>query len=144
MRKLFLAGVAATAAITLAPLAHADPTPGHSTKVKIPTPAMLCEIGSDDSQPGRGPNVVCQRGAGFVGAPAGDDQAWVDSLGRFGYRTANIATGYDHPPFDTLATSWAYDIQGWTIVGHADGFRFTNDATAHGMFIGADATVNSF
>ena len=50
--------------ITFAPLAGADPTAGHYVNVRIQSPQMRCEVGSDDSSgvpgvPGMGPNVVC-------------------------------------------------------------------------------------
>ena len=104
---------------------------------------MLCEIGSDDADPGIGPNVICQRGS-FVQAPADDDQAFVTASGKFSYRSANIGIGYDHAPFDTLVPGQTYHIQGWTVVARDEGIRFTNDGTGHGMFIGSDTTVNPF
>ncbi|WP_163645150.1 hypothetical protein [Mycobacterium saskatchewanense] len=36
-----------------------------------------------------------------------------------------------------------YNAQGWTIVATADGTRFTNDRTKHGMFVSLDK-VNTF
>jgi hypothetical protein len=133
-------GIAA-AAIAFVPLASADPTVGHDAKVNIQTPRMLCEIGSDDADPGIGPNVICQ--GRFSEASATDDQAFVTAAGQFSYRSANIGVGYPHTPFDTLVPGQTYDIQGWTIVA-GDGIRFTNDGTGHGMFIGSDTTVNPF
>ena len=103
---------------------------------------MLCEIGSDDADPGIGPNVICQ--GSFVRARAGDDQAFVTASGQFSYRSANIGTGYNHAPFDTVVPGQTYHIQGWTVVAGGDGIRFTNDGTGHGMFIGSDTTVNPF
>jgi hypothetical protein len=124
------------------PSATADPTAGHDAKVNTQTPRMLCEIGSDDADPGIGPNVICQ--GSFVQAPAGDDQAFVTASGQFSYRSANIGIGYPHAPFDTLVPGQTYHIQGWTVVAGGDGIRFTNDGTGHGMFIGSDTTVNPF
>ena len=144
MKKLLIGGVAATAAITFAPLASADPTAGHDAKVNTQTPRMLCEIGSDDATPGVGPNVICQRGNGFVQASSDVDQAFVTASGQFSYRSANIGIGYNHAPFDTLVPGQTYHIQGWTVVAGGDGIRFTNDGTGHGMFIGSDTTVNPF
>lgn len=144
MNPLVLAGVAATAAISFAPLASADPTAGHDAKVNTQTPRMLCEIGSDDADPGIGPNVICQRGNGFVQASSDADQAFVTASGQFSYRSANIGIGYNHAPFDTLVPGQTYHIQGWTVVAGGDGIRFTNDGTGHGMFIGSDTTVNPF
>lgn len=141
MRKIALAGLGIVALVCGAP-ASADPTPGHDAKVRTQTPPMLCEIGSDDSTPGIGPNVVCQ--GSFAQAPADDDQAYVTASGQFSYRTANIGVGYDHPPFDTIVPGQTYHIQGWTVVASADGVRFTHDDTGHGMFIGSDTTVNPF
>lgn len=69
MRKIALAAAGITcAAVAFAPLAAADPTAGHDAKVNTHTPPMLCEIGSDDADPGIGPNVICQ--GSFVQAPA--------------------------------------------------------------------------
>jgi hypothetical protein len=142
MRKIALGAGIACAGLAFAPLAGADPTAGHDAKVHIQTPPVLCEIGSDDADPGIGPNVICQ--GSFVQAPAGDDQAFVTASGQFSYRSANIGTGYNHAPFDTLVTGLSYHIQGWTVVAGGDGIRFTNDGTGHGMFIGSDTTVNPF
>jgi len=36
-----------------------------------------------------------------------------------------------------------YAAQGWTIIANADGTRFTNDQTKHGMFVSVDK-VNTF
>ena len=141
MRRFALVGLG-IAALTLAPLAAADPTAGHDAKVNTQTPRMLCEIGSDDADPGIGPNVVCQ--GSFIQAPAGDDQAFVNASGQFSYRSANIGVGYAHAPFDTLAPERTFHIQGWTVIAGDNGIRFTNDGTGHGMFIGSDTTVNPF
>jgi hypothetical protein len=141
MRRIALAGLG-IAALILAPLASADPTPGHDTKVNTRTPTMLCEIGSDDADPGIGPNVICQ--GSFVGAPAGDDQAFVTASGKFSYRSANIGIGDNHAPLDTLVPGQTYHIQGWTVVARGDGIRFTNAGTGHGMLIGSDTTVHPF
>jgi hypothetical protein len=130
------------AALTFAPPASADPTAGHDAKVNTQTPRMLCEIGSDDADPGIGPSVVCQ--GRFSEASAGEDQAFVTASGQFSYRSANIGVGYPHAPFDTLIPDQTYDIQGWTIVAGGDGIGFTDDRTRHGMFIGSDTTVKPF
>ncbi len=143
MRKIALAGAGiACATLAFSPLASADPTAGHDAKVNTQTPRMLCEIGSDDADPGIGPNVTCQ--GSFVQAPAGDDQAFVTASGQFSYRSANIGIGYPHAPFDTLVSGQTYHIQGWTVAAGGDGTRFTNDGTGHGMFIGSDTTVKPF
>jgi hypothetical protein len=141
MRNIALAGLG-IAVLAFAAPASADPTPGHDAKVNTQTPPMLCEIGSDDAEPGIGPNVICQ--GSFVQAAAGDDQAYVTASGQFSYRPANIGVGYNHAPFDTLVPGQTYDIQGWTVVAGGDGIRFTNDGTGHGMFVGGDTTVNPF
>lgn len=141
MRKIALVALG-VAALTFAPHVTADPTTGHDAKVKTQTPPMLCEIGSDDATPGIGPNVICQ--GSFVHASADDDQAFVTASGKFSYRSANIGTGYNHPPFDTLVPGQTYHIQGWTVVAGNNGIRFTNDGTGHGMFVGSDTTVNPF
>jgi hypothetical protein len=142
MRKIALGAGIACAGLAFVPLAGADPTAGHDAKVHIQTPPMLCEIGSDDADPGIGPNVICQ--GSFVQAPAGDDQAFVTASGQFSYRSANIGIGYNHAPFDTLVPGQTYNIQGWTVVAGGDGIRFTNDGTGHGMFIGSDTIANPF
>src|SRR6202035_6182268 len=136
MRKIALAGLG-IAALTFAPLVSADPTAGHDAKVNTQTPPMLCEIGSDDADPGIGPNVICQ--GSFVQAPAGDDQAFVTASGQFSYRSANIGVGYPHAPFDTLVPGQTYHIQGWTVAASGgEGITFTNDGTGHGMTVGSD------
>jgi hypothetical protein len=158
MKKIALTGAGiATLALAFAPVAGADPTAGHSTKVKTTSPPTLCEIGSDDStgipgDPGMGPNVVCQ--GSFPQAPAipcpqwpGElcppqpmhwDQAVVTASGQFSWRDANIAVGYPgfHP--ETLVDGQTYHMQGWTIVPSSEGTRFTNDGTGHGMFISVE------
>lgn len=141
MRKIAVTGLGIVA-LTFAPLAGADPTPGHDAKVKTQIPPMLCEIGSDDATPGIGPNVICQ--GSFAQATKDNDQAFVTAAGQFSYRSANIGVGYNHPPFDTLVAGQTYHIQGWTVVAGDDGIRFTNDGTGHGMFIRRDTTVNPF
>ncbi|OBJ05111.1 hypothetical protein A5660_17080 [Mycobacterium alsense] len=147
MKKMALTSLAGLSALgiavsTAAPPAGADPTAGHDAKVKIQTPPMLCEIGSDDADPGVGPNVVCQ--GQFAQASVDDDQAVVTASGQFSFRSANIGVGYDHPPFDTLVPGRTYRIQGWTVVARTDGIRFTNDDTGHGMLIRGDTTVSPF
>jgi hypothetical protein len=149
MSKILLGGGAVLAAVGIAfaaaafaPLANADPTLGHDTKVNTQTPPMLCEIGSDDADPGIGPNVICQ--GSFVQAPADDDQAFVTASGRFTYRSANIGIGYNHAPFDTLVPGQTYHIQGWTVGAGGDGITFTNDDTGHGMTVGSDQSVKPF
>ena len=141
MRKIAVAGLG-IAGLTFAPLATADPTPGHDAKVNTQRPRMLCEIGSDDATPGIGPNVACQ--GSFVQAPADDDQAYVTASGQFSYRSANIGVGEKHAPFDILVPGQTYHIQGWTIVAGGDGIRFTHDGTGHGMLVGSDNTVSRF
>jgi hypothetical protein len=125
--------------------------------VQIQTPPILCEVGSDDADPGIGPNVVCQ-GAfprapmdpipwpGWKGDPSTlhQDQAVVTASGQFSYRDANIGVGYNHPPFDTLVPGQTYHIQGWTIAATDRGITFTNDDTGHGMTIGSDQSVKPF
>lgn len=141
MRKIALAAMGIATVVCAAP-ASTDPTAGHDAKVNTQTPPMLCEIGSDDAEPGIGPNVICQ--GRFVQAGADEDQAFVTASGQFSYRTANIGVGYNHAPFDTLVPEQTYHIQGWTVVADDDGIRFTNDGTGHGMFVGSDTTVNPF
>lgn len=141
MRTTVLAGLGIALLAFTAP-AGADPTAGHDAKVHTRTPPMLCELGSDDADPGIGPSVVCQ--GSFRQAPAGDDQAVITAAGRFSYRSANIGVGGDHPPFDTLLPGRTYHIQGWTVTASGDGIRFTSEATGHGMLIGADTAVDPF
>ncbi|GAA4539364.1 hypothetical protein [Mycobacterium paraffinicum] len=157
IRKIFSSAGIACAALTLAPVAGADPTVGHDAKVQVQTPPMLCEIGSDDADPEVGPNVVCQ-GAfpqspmnpipwpDWVGDPSilHQNQAVVTASGQFSYRDANIGVGYDHPSFETLVPGQTYQIQGWTIRAGEGGITFTRDDSGHGMTIGGDRSVNPF
>lgn len=139
------------AALAFAPMASADPTEGHYTNVVTQSPDMLCTIGSDDAHPGIGPNVVCQIGGdGFPGAAlvpgiaTHPNQAAVTADGWFKYRGANISTtGDDFNPLD-LTDGNTYHFQGWTITPTTNGVTFTNDATGHGMTIGADLGVQPF
>ena len=149
MKKTVCATMGLAAALAFAPLAGADPTVGHYTNVVTQSPDMLCTIGSDDATPGIGPNVVCQ-GDGFPGSPlypgiaTHPNQAVVTAAGEFEYRGANIATtGDDFNPV-TLTDGSTYHFEGWTITPTTDGVTFTNDATGHGMTIGADLGVKSF
>jgi hypothetical protein len=139
--KIALAALGIVVLVCAAPVS-ADPSPGHDAKVKTQIPPMLCEIGSDDNTPGVGPNVVCQ--GSFAQTPPDNDQAVVTAAGQFSYRTANIGVGYDHPPFDTVLPGQTNHIQDWTVEAGGDGVRFTHNDTGHGMFIGADTTVNPF
>lgn len=99
MTKIICAAMGITAALGLAPLAAADPSAGHSTMVTTYSPIMTCMVGSDDANPGIGPNVVCQygEGNGFPGSPAIDPelrmyqhQATVTAAGELTYRDANL------------------------------------------------------
>jgi hypothetical protein len=158
MRKVACLGAGIIcAATTFAMSAGADPSPGHYVNVRTPTPAMRCEVGSDDSD-GLGPNVVCQT-AGFPQAPMdpppypgwpGDpsvlhqDQAIVTASGQFSWRTANLGLAPPSQPDVILSEGQTYHFQGWTIVPTGDGISFTNDATGHGMAINRDYNVSSF
>jgi hypothetical protein len=144
MKTLLIGGVAALAAISFAPLANADPTAGHGTQVHTQTPPMLCEIGSDNADPGIGPSVVCQRGQGFVGSSPDNDQAVILASGKFSYRSANIGVGGRSDALPTLVPGQTYHFQGWTVVASGDGTRFTNDGTGHGMTVNSDTTVRPF
>jgi hypothetical protein len=145
------------AALAFAPLAGADPTPGHLVNVRTPSPPMRCQLGSDDSD-GGSPNVVCQT-AGFPQAPMdpppypgwqGDpsvlhqDQAIITASGQFSWRTANLGIAPPGQPDTILVDGQTYHFQGWTIVPTSDDTTFTNDATSHGMVIGSDYNVTPF
>lgn len=156
MRKtaLIVVGTALIAAYFV-PSAAAEPTPDHYVNVRTSSPPMRCEVSSDDDN-GRGPAVVCQT-AGFPQAPTepipyppGDprvlhqDQAIIAASGQFEWRNANLGQAPPGQPDTTLVDGRTYDLQGWTIVPAADGTRFTNDATRHGMFIAKDYSVTPF
>jgi len=157
------AAMIAGLALTLVPLAGADPAAGHGTYVRIQSPPMRCEVGSDDSGPvpgvpGMGPNVVCQT-AGFPNSPmdpppspdwTGDplvlhqDQAIVTASGQFNWRTANLGMALPGQPDTVVVEGQTYQLQGWTVVATGNGITFTNDATGHGMVIDSSYNVNSF
>ncbi len=162
-RMAMVTALTACTAAVFAPLATADPSPGHFVNLKIPAPPMRCEVGSDDDSavpgiPGLGPNVVCQT-AGFPQAPTnpppypgwqGDpsvlhqNQAIITASGHFLWRTANLGSAPPGQADITLVNGQTYHFQGWTITPTNDGVTFTNDATGRGMFIGGDYRVNSF
>ena len=155
MTKVGLGAAALCVVLGFAPTASADPTAGHSTRVKITTPSLLCQIGSDDADAALGANVVCQGlfpHAPVVGCPTSPgekcpeimhwDQAVVTASGAFRYRDGNIGVG-DNPVLDTLVPGQTYHIQGWTVPAGAAGITFTNDATGHGMTIAADGSVTA-
>jgi hypothetical protein len=137
----------------LAPLAGADPSVGHYTVVRTQSPSMTCVVGSDDVDPGIGPNVVCQErqgGDGFPGSPIEPHfgmhlhQAIVTAAGELTYRDANIPTvGDDFVPHK-LAEGDVYHFQGWTIMPTGDGGSFTHDETGHGMTVSTDLNVKAF
>lgn len=139
------------------PSAGADPTPDHYANVRTPSPPMRCQVSSDYGNR-RGPTVVCQT-AGFPQSPmnpapypgwAGDplvlhqDQAIVSASGQFEWRTANLGLAPPGQPDTTLVEGQTYHLHGWTIAPAAEGTRFTNDATGHGMFIAGDYRVEPF
>ena len=140
-RKTALAALG-IATLTLTPPASADPTPGHDAKVNTQTPQMLCEIGSDDADPGIGPNVTCQRGS-FLQAPADADRPWSPHRASSATAMRTSASATRTPPL-TPGARPDLPHPGWTIVAGGDGIRFNNDGTGHGMFIGSDTRVNPF
>lgn len=158
MKKTAPAGAGIICAVVaFAPLVSADPALGHFVNVKTPSPAMRCEVGSDDTD-GGGPNVVCQT-AGFPQSPLnpipypgwqGDpsvlhqDQAIITASGQFSWRTANLGMAPPGQPDTTLVNGQTYHFQGWTIAPTSDGTTFTNDATGHGMAIDSDYNVKPF
>jgi len=140
------------AALAFASPVGADPTAGHYTNVVIPSPDMLCTVGSDDDNPGVGPNVVCQvrQRNGFPGSPIDPaygmhlHQAVFTAAGQLSYRDANIATGGDDFDPLTLTDGSTNHLQGWTVTQTVGGVTFANDATGHGMTIDADLGVKAF
>jgi hypothetical protein len=148
-----MAGVA----MLFCPSAGAEPTPDDYVNVRTPTPPMRCEVSSADGA-GQEPTVVCQT-AGFPQAPVepvpypgrtGDprvvhqDQAIIGASGRFDWRNANLGLPPPNQPDVTLVNGQTYDFHGWRIVPTADGTRFTNDVTGHGMFIDRQYSVEPF
>jgi hypothetical protein len=139
------------AATLMTPIAGADPTLGHGIRVRILAPPLLCEIGSDDTDPGIGPNVVCQGSfpqAPVVPCPAcpepmHQDQAIVSAAGVFSYRDANIGVG-DHPNLDIVAPGQTYRAQGWIVTASDTAVTFTHEQTGHGMRITAGGDVGPF
>jgi len=153
MTKIICAAMGIAAALGLAPLAGADPSEGHSTMVSTYSPIMTCVVGSDDVNPGIGPNVVCQSGEGngFPGSPVIDPelpmyqhQATVTAQGELTYRDANLPMGGDDfDPYE-LAEGDAYHLHGWTVMPTGDGVSFTNDETGHGMTVATGLNVKAF
>lgn len=146
-----------TVSAVFSPSAAAEPTPDHYVNVRTSSPPMRCMVGSDDDN-GRGPAVVCQT-AGFPQAPTepipspgwtGDprvlhqDQAIIAASGQFEWRNANLGSAPPGQPDTMLVDGQTYGLQGWTIAPAADGTRFTNDATGHGMLIAGDYSVTPF
>jgi hypothetical protein len=72
------------------------------------------------------------------------NQAIVDDLGQFSWRTANLGLPPPGQPDVVLAADQTYHLQGWTISPTTDGVTFTNDHTGHGMAIGSDYNVRPF
>lgn len=164
MRRMALVSAStACAAVIFVRTAIADPTLGSFVNLRIPTPPMRCEVGSDDDPAvpgvsGVGPNVVCQT-AGFPQAPMnpppyagwkGDplalhqNQAIITASGQFSWRTANLGSAPADQPDTALVAGQTYHFEGWTIIPTNNDVRFANDATGHGMFIGSDYRVNPF
>ena len=143
-------GIVAT--LGLAPLAGADPSEGHFTIVRTESPSMTCVVGSDDVDPGIGPNVVCQsrEGDGFPVSPIEPEfamhryQATVTAAGELTYRDANIPTvGDEYVPHE-LANGEDYHFHGWTVMPTGDGVSFTRGETGHGMTVSTDQNVKAF
>jgi hypothetical protein len=152
MTKIICAAMGIAAALGLAPLAGADPSEGHSTMVRAQSPLMTCMVGSDDVNPGIGPNVTCQNGEGdgFPVTPIEPEfalhrhQATVTATGELTYRDANLPMGYDDFDPQKLATGEVYRFHGWTITPTDDGVTFTHDETGHGMTVSTDQNVKAF
>jgi hypothetical protein len=140
--KLMVMAVATAGVLALAPLAGADPTPGHGEIVLTETPKMTCQLGSDDADPTVGPTVVCQ-GEAFPDS-ADLHQVVLSPAGTATYRDANIGVGYDGFNPRTLTPGHTYHIHGWTVAPQSDVITFTNDATGHGMNVHGDRDVDTF
>lgn len=91
-----------------------------------------CQINKD--------TVGCE--APFTNSPLQDGEhangVSIDSAGKVQWVLGNLGA------IPTVKIDYqTYLAQGWTIIANADGTRFTNEATKHGMFVSVDK-VNTF
>ena len=137
LQKLFVFGGAATvmALFCAAPSAIADP----SVRTQSGNTRCLAWPGS----------VVCQYLPGFAQAPVDSsgihwDLAVVTSAGEFNWAEGNIPGSPEVMANDVVLNyGQTFHLNGWTIIPSEDGTRFTNDGTAHGMFVSIN-NVSSF
>jgi len=137
LQKFIVFGVAATvmALFSTAPSAMADP----SVRTQSGNTRCLAWPGS----------VVCQYLPGYSQAPLGpsgnhQDLAVVTSAGEFNWAEGNIPGSPEVMANDVVLNyGQTYHLNGWTIVPSAEGTRFTNDGTSHGMFVSIN-NVSSF
>jgi hypothetical protein len=134
-----LALALAPAALIAAPLAHAD-FDNHG-RFKVQVPPLLCAVESDGA-------AVCQ--GEFPQAPVADcpgcpqvmhwDQAVANANGQFNYRDANIGVG-DNPTLNVLTPGQSITVQNWSFTAKQAGLAVVGPS-GHGMYIGADGSVN--
>jgi hypothetical protein len=121
-------------------------------QVRTQTGKLRCIVSANDVSHGGGPLVVCQHAdaSPFPSSPVSEEYhaqlnlAVVRGNGALSWDIGNLPGSSEALSDDTvLSYGQTYRINGWTILPNADGTRFTNDNTGHGMFINVD-TVQPF
>ena len=152
-KKALLGGVAAgVAALGIGAAVPAQAATSQS--VRTESGKVRCYINVNDIDHGGGPLVVCQTSApgstGFAQGPMSGtpgfhyNLAVVRGTGAFNWDDGNIPGTPQAEAQDILLNyGQTYHINGWTILPSADGTRFTNDGTGHGMFVSIE-NVYSF
>jgi hypothetical protein len=100
---------------------------------------VLCAVTPDASIDGFGPDVVVCQGE-FAQAPEVGAGVVTTGDGTLFWQVGNLAV--DNPTTQ-MSYGQTYHRGNWTIRHDADGTRFTNDLTGHGMFVSIE-NVSAF
>ena len=136
------AGFASIAAASATAVWLAPPARAAGQYVRTQSGLVRCLVTSSDPGRGGGPSVACDDDRGFQKAPVSraDDKhleiAVVNAAGQFHWVNGDIG-GTPHDDVQ-LVTGQTLHIQGWTVAPVADGTRFTNDGSGHGLFVRVD------
>lgn len=125
-----------------------DPYSGPGQDVKTVSGRVQCYVTATGEGTGNHvPTVICEasseKDAGFLQAPMTDNgrhyhAAVTDASGNFSFQDGgNLGDLRDAV---VLNYGQTYHFQGWTIIASAQGTRFTNDQTGHGMFVSIENT----
>jgi hypothetical protein len=120
-------GAGACLATIVAPVADAE---DFGPNFRTQSGRVLCAVTPDSTIADRGTDaVVCQ---GNFTQPGAHFQARTDGEGGLQWQDANLAI--DNPTTQ-MTYGQTYQRGNWTVYNDADGTRFTNTRTGHGMFV---------